>query len=206
MDARERYDEICDDLSARNPEVVLTQMMGMPAVKADGKLVCGWIRSEEAMVFKLPDEAAHAGALGLEGAHLFDPGGNGGPSRSGWSCRTLTPPSGRGSRSRRSHNGSLERPVLGVGADRRPGEDDPPDRVDVERDLAEVGRVRLRQLLEPQVDLPGELRHLDLLGRQALHVHVGELRDQAPLCENQPPRSSSRKTTTFWPLSSTTSK
>ena len=39
MDARERYDEICDDLAARNPEVMLTQMMGMPAVKADGKLL-----------------------------------------------------------------------------------------------------------------------------------------------------------------------
>ena len=79
MDARTRYDEICDDLAARNAEVVLTQMMGMPAVKADGKLVAGWVASEEAMVFKLPDEAAHAGALGLEDAHLFDPGGNGRP-------------------------------------------------------------------------------------------------------------------------------
>ena len=79
MDARERYDEICDDLAARNPEVVLTQMMGMPAVKADGKLVCGFIRSQGAMVFKLPDAGAHAEALGLEGAHHFDPGGNGRP-------------------------------------------------------------------------------------------------------------------------------
>jgi hypothetical protein len=77
MDARERYDEICDDLAARNPEVVLTQMMGMPAVKADGKLVCGWVRSEEAMVFKLPGAVEHAAALALEGAHLFDPGGSG---------------------------------------------------------------------------------------------------------------------------------
>ena len=79
MDARERYDEICDDLAARNPEVVLTQMMGMPAVKADGKLACGFIRSQEAMVFKLPDTGAHAEALALDGAHLFDPGGNGRP-------------------------------------------------------------------------------------------------------------------------------
>jgi hypothetical protein len=79
MDARERYDEICDDLAARNPEVVLTQMMGMPAVKADGKLVCGFVRGEGAMVFKLPDTAAHAEALELDGAHLFDPGGNGRP-------------------------------------------------------------------------------------------------------------------------------
>jgi hypothetical protein len=73
MDARAAYDELCDDLAARNPEVTLTQMMGMPAVKADGKLVCGWVRSEEAMVFKLPDAATHAEALGLDGAHLFDP-------------------------------------------------------------------------------------------------------------------------------------
>jgi hypothetical protein len=79
MDARERYDEICDDLAARNPGVVLTQMMGMPAVKADGKLVCGYIRTQGAMVFKLPDASAHAEALGLEGSHLFDPGGNGRP-------------------------------------------------------------------------------------------------------------------------------
>ena len=93
MDARERYDEICDDLAARNPEVVLTQMMGMPAVKADGKLVCGFDPlARSAMVFKLPDAAAHAEALALEGAHLFDPGGTAGPSRSGWSCRRLTPP------------------------------------------------------------------------------------------------------------------
>jgi hypothetical protein len=79
VDAQERYDELCDDLAARNPEVVLTQMMGMPAVKADGKLVCGWVRSEEAMVFKLPDPVIHAAALGLAGSHLFDPGGNGRP-------------------------------------------------------------------------------------------------------------------------------
>jgi hypothetical protein len=79
MDARARYDEICDDLVAQNPEVVLTQMMGMPAVKADGKLVCGWVHSEEAMVFKLPDPAVHGAAIGLDGAHLFDPGGSGRP-------------------------------------------------------------------------------------------------------------------------------
>jgi hypothetical protein len=73
MDARARYDELCDDLVARNSEVVLTQMMGMPAVKADGKLVCGWVASEEAMVFKLPVAREHAAALALDGAHLFDP-------------------------------------------------------------------------------------------------------------------------------------
>jgi hypothetical protein len=56
-------------------------MMGMPAVKADGKLVCGFIRSQEAMVFKLPDPDAHAAALALDGALLFDPSGQGRPFR-----------------------------------------------------------------------------------------------------------------------------
>ena len=81
MDARERYDEICDDLVARNPGAQLSQMMGMPCVKADGKLITGWVGSEEAMVFKLPEEKAHAAALALDGAHLFDPGGRGRPFR-----------------------------------------------------------------------------------------------------------------------------
>jgi hypothetical protein len=73
MDARARYDELCDDIVARNPGTQLSQMMGMPCVKADGKLVAGWVASEEAMVFKLPEEKAHAAALALAGAHLFDP-------------------------------------------------------------------------------------------------------------------------------------
>jgi hypothetical protein len=50
-------------------------MMGMPAIKAGGKIVGGFSRSEGAMVFKLPDEGARADALALEGAHLFDPAG-----------------------------------------------------------------------------------------------------------------------------------
>jgi hypothetical protein len=73
MDARARYDELCDDIVARNPGTQLSQMMGMPCVKADGKLVAGWVVSEEAMVFKLPEQKAHAAALALAGAHLFDP-------------------------------------------------------------------------------------------------------------------------------------
>src|SRR3954453_4456050 len=79
MDARERFDELCDDLAAQNPEVTLTHMMGMPAVKADGKLVWVFIRAQGAMVFKLPDAGTHAEALGLDGAHLFDPSGEGRP-------------------------------------------------------------------------------------------------------------------------------
>ena len=78
MDARERYDELVDDLCARNDDVEPSQMMGMPCVKRSGKMVAGFAK-EGAMVFKLPDPAAHARALALDGAHLFDPGGKGQP-------------------------------------------------------------------------------------------------------------------------------
>jgi hypothetical protein len=79
--ARERYDELVDDLCARNDDVEPAQMMGMPCVKRGGKLVAGFAGryGGEAMVFKLPDPGAHARALALDGAHLFDPGGNGRP-------------------------------------------------------------------------------------------------------------------------------
>jgi len=77
MDARERYDELVDDLCARNDDVEPSQMMGMPCVKRSGKMVAGFTRG--AMVFKLPDPAAHAQALALDGAHLFDPSGKGQP-------------------------------------------------------------------------------------------------------------------------------
>jgi len=77
MTARERYDELVDDLCARNDDVEPAQMMGMPCVKRGGKMVAGFTRG--AMVFKLPDPDAHARALALEGAHLFDPSGKGRP-------------------------------------------------------------------------------------------------------------------------------
>jgi hypothetical protein len=85
MDARERYDELVDDLCARNDDVEPSQMMGMPCIKRGGKMVAGFAsgtglpNSEQAMVFKLPDPDAHARALALDGAHLFDPGGKGRP-------------------------------------------------------------------------------------------------------------------------------
>ena len=78
MNPRDRYDEICDDLAARDPDIELSQMMGMPCVKISGKMVIGYARSGE-MVFKLPDESQHSKALGLDGAHLFDPSGKGQP-------------------------------------------------------------------------------------------------------------------------------
>jgi hypothetical protein len=80
MNPRNRYDEICDDLAARDPDVELSQMMGMPCVKAGGKMVIGYARSGE-MVFKLTDESEHEKALGLDGARLFDPSGKGRPSK-----------------------------------------------------------------------------------------------------------------------------
>jgi hypothetical protein len=79
MDGLARYDEIVDDLLHRHGEAERTQMMGMPCVKATGKLVLGYSASEDAMVFKLLDEAAREQALALEGAHLFDPSRQGRP-------------------------------------------------------------------------------------------------------------------------------
>ncbi len=85
MDARQRYDELVDDLCARNDDVEPSQMMGMPCVKRGGKMVAGFAsgtglaNSEDAMVFKLPDPDRHAEALGLDGAHLFDPSGRNQP-------------------------------------------------------------------------------------------------------------------------------
>lgn len=75
MDARARYEEIADDLAARNDDVTLGQMMGMPAIKRSGKMIGGFSNDDGAMVFKLPDETVRNRALSLEGARLFDPSG-----------------------------------------------------------------------------------------------------------------------------------
>jgi hypothetical protein len=77
MDAKARYEALVDDLCARHDDVEPAQMMGMPCVKRGGKMVAGFTRGS--MVFKLPDPDAHARALALEGAHLFDPSGKGQP-------------------------------------------------------------------------------------------------------------------------------
>ncbi|TMK79216.1 MAG: hypothetical protein E6G45_04310 [Actinobacteria bacterium] len=78
MTARARYDDIADDLAARDPSIELGQMMGMPCIKAGGKMIIGYESSGE-MVFKLPDPKEHEKALGLDGAKLFDPSGKGRP-------------------------------------------------------------------------------------------------------------------------------
>jgi hypothetical protein len=47
----------------------------MPCVKRSGRVVFGLSRT--GMVFKLTDPDAHARALAVPGAHLFDPSGRG---------------------------------------------------------------------------------------------------------------------------------
>jgi len=79
MSGAERYEDLCDDLIARHPGVERAEMMGMASVKRDGKLVAGFVAAEDAMAFKLTDPGAHAEALALAGAHLFDPSGKGRP-------------------------------------------------------------------------------------------------------------------------------
>ena len=87
-DPKARYDAIADELVAENPEVQLGQMMGMPCIKAGGKMVIG-IWNEE-MVFKLPDESVREQALALKGATSSTRRRKDGPSRSGSRCRPLT--------------------------------------------------------------------------------------------------------------------
>ena len=77
MDARERYEELADFLAFRHDFVQLSQMMGMPCVKARGKMIAGFTRGS--MVFKLTDPERLAEALALDGSHLFDPSGEGRP-------------------------------------------------------------------------------------------------------------------------------
>src|SRR5262245_13566965 len=79
MSGLDAFEEPCDDLLARNGDLERTKMMGMPSLKRNGKLVAGFVASEDAMVFKLEHPAAHAEALALDGAHLFDPGCRGRP-------------------------------------------------------------------------------------------------------------------------------
>ena len=117
MDPRARYDEIADDLAARDPDVELSQMMGMPCIKSGGKMVIGYESSGE-MVFKLPDPAEHEKAMALDGAKLFDPSGRGSPSRSGSRCRPLTSARGRAWQTRPSDS-ALAEPAFFVPEDDR---------------------------------------------------------------------------------------
>ena len=79
--ARARYDDICDALVAWHPNVRRSTVFGMPCLKRSGRVIAGFTRSEPGMVFKLTDPEAHAQALAIPGAHLFDPSGRGEPFR-----------------------------------------------------------------------------------------------------------------------------
>lgn len=68
-----RYEEIAQELAARNPDVESGKMFGMPVVKRGGKAAFGvW---QDSLVFKLTDEAVRERALALEGVERFDPMG-----------------------------------------------------------------------------------------------------------------------------------
>jgi hypothetical protein len=81
MDALARYDEVVDDLLAEHGDVERAQMMGMPSVKRNGKLVAGFAAEPGEMIFKLSDPAAREEALALDGAQLFDPMSRGRPMK-----------------------------------------------------------------------------------------------------------------------------
>jgi hypothetical protein len=70
-DSQAAFDAVVDELTATSP-AVRGMMFGMPSLKQSGKAFAGYYK--DAMVFKLGG-AAHARALALAGAHLFDPMG-----------------------------------------------------------------------------------------------------------------------------------
>ena len=77
MDAKTRFEEIVDDVLARHGDVEQTQMMGMPSLKRNGKLVAGlW---KETMAFKLSDAAKRDQALAIVNklaSHVNHPAGD----------------------------------------------------------------------------------------------------------------------------------
>jgi hypothetical protein len=81
VDPQARYDDICDALTAWHPDVRRSKVFGMPCLKRFERVIAGFMRSENAMVFKLTDPDAHTRALAIPGAHLFDPSGRGEPFR-----------------------------------------------------------------------------------------------------------------------------
>jgi hypothetical protein len=68
-DPLQAYEAVGGEL-AESDNAVPGKMFGMPSLFVGGKAFAGYLDSE--MVFKLGDEA-HAGALALKGAHLFEP-------------------------------------------------------------------------------------------------------------------------------------
>lgn len=75
LESRQRFEDIVDAICTWHEEARASKVFGMPCVKRSGKVVFGL--SHAGMVFKLTDPGAHARALALPGAHLFDPSGRG---------------------------------------------------------------------------------------------------------------------------------
>jgi hypothetical protein len=73
QDARADYDAVVREIVSSSGATT-GAMFGMPCLKHGGKAFAGFYQG--AMVFKLGGEA-HAQALALTGAHLFDPSGRG---------------------------------------------------------------------------------------------------------------------------------
>jgi hypothetical protein len=77
QDARGDYDAVVSEIVASS-SATTGAMFGMPCLKHGDKAFAGFYQG--AMVFKLGGEA-HALALALAGAHLFDPSGRGRPMK-----------------------------------------------------------------------------------------------------------------------------
>ena len=72
------YERVVADLQERGAQT--GKMFGMPCLKTDaGKAFSGYFLGD--MVFKLRAQEDHARALGLPGAHLFDPSEQGRPMK-----------------------------------------------------------------------------------------------------------------------------
>jgi hypothetical protein len=71
------FEVLAEELVASSP-TQRTKMMGMPSLKANGKMFAGlWGQN---LVFKLADPA-HGEAMAIKGAHLFDPSGQNRPMK-----------------------------------------------------------------------------------------------------------------------------
>ena len=77
-DAINTYNELAQELAATNDDVMLGKMFGMPCINVNRKAFAGLFQDD--MVFKLTGDA-HAQALQLEGARLFDPSNMGRPMK-----------------------------------------------------------------------------------------------------------------------------
>jgi hypothetical protein len=75
--SEERYSAIADRLTSES-NIARSQMFGMPCLKVNGNVFLGFHGG--ALAFKLSGQA-HAEALAVEGAVLFDPSNRGRPMK-----------------------------------------------------------------------------------------------------------------------------